>query len=60
MQYLIRICLIILFFFLGEVRGALIPLPIPASIYGMVLLFTALSLKIVKSEQVRYAGRKKT
>lgn len=51
-----QICLIILFSFLGEVCRALIPLPIPASIYGMVLLFAALSLKIVKSEQVRDAG----
>ena len=56
MQYLKQICLIILFSFLGEVCRALIPLPIPASIYGMVLLFAALSLKIVKSEQVRDAG----
>ena len=56
MQYLKQICLILVFSFLGEVCRALIPLPIPASIYGMVLLFAALSLKIVKSEQVRDAG----
>lgn len=56
MQYIKQIALIIVFSFLGEVCRALIPLPIPASIYGMVLLFAALSLKIVKSEQVRDAG----
>ena len=56
MQYLKQIALIIVFSFLGEVCRALIPLPIPASIYGMVLLFAALSLKIVKSAQVREAG----
>ena len=56
MQYLKQIALILVFSFLGEVCRALIPLPIPASIYGMVLLFAALSLKIVKSEQVKDAG----
>ena len=56
MKYLKQICLIIGFSFLGEVCRALIPLPIPASIYGMVLLFSAMSLKIVKAEQVRDAG----
>ena len=56
MKYLKQIGLIFVFSFLGEACRALIPLPIPASIYGMVLLFAALSLKIVKSDQVRDAG----
>ena len=56
MQYLKQIALILVFSFLGEVCRAMIPLPIPASIYGMVLLFAALSLKIVKSAQVKDAG----
>ena len=56
MQYLKQICLILGFSFLGEVCRAVIPLPIPASIYGMALLFTALSLKIVRSAQVKDAG----
>lgn len=56
MQYLKQIALILVFSFLGEVCRAVIPLPIPASIYGMVLLFAALSLKIVKSEQMKDAG----
>ena len=56
MQYLKQVALILVFSFLGEVCRALIPLPIPASIYGMVLLFAALSLKIVKSAQVKDAG----
>ena len=57
MKYIKQITLIFLFSFLGEVCRALIPLPIPASIYGMVLMFAALSLKIVKLEQVGEAGR---
>lgn len=56
MKYLHQILLILLFSFLGEVLHALIPWPIPASIYGMVLLFAALSLKLVRVEQVKDAG----
>lgn len=56
MKYLKQICLILLFSLLGELCRFLIPYPIPASIYGMVLLFGALSLKIVKMEQVKDAG----
>jgi holin-like protein len=43
--------------FLGEGLKALIPFPIPASVYGLVLMFTALSLGIVKPHQVRDAAR---
>lgn len=31
----------------------LLPLPVPASIYGIILLLAALELKIIKVEQVR-------
>ena len=34
----------------------LIPVPIPASVYGIVLLFTALCLGVVKLEQLRQTG----
>ncbi len=56
MKYLKQICLILLFSFLGEVCRYLIPLTIPASIYGMVLLFGALALKLVRVESVRETG----
>lgn len=56
MKYLKQICLIILFSCLGEVCRAVIPYPIPASIYGMVLMFAALALKIVKLEDVKDTG----
>ena len=56
MQYLKQVALILVFSFLGEVCRAVIPLPIPASIYGMVLLFLALSFKILKIEQVADAA----
>lgn len=56
MKFLHQMVLIVLFSFLGELLHSFIPLPIPASIYGMVLMFAALSLKIIKLEQVREAG----
>lgn len=34
----------------------LIPLPIPAAIYGLILLFLALMFKLVKLEQIRQTG----
>lgn len=56
MKYLKQFTLIILLSFLGELCRHLIPYPIPGSIYGMVLMFTALSLKIVKIENIRDGG----
>ena len=56
MKFMKQIALIVLFSFLGEVCRAVIPLPVPASIYGMVLMFAALSLKIVKIENIRDGG----
>lgn len=56
MKYLRQILLILLFSFLGELLHALLPWPIPASIYGMGLLFAALSLKLIRVEQVKDAG----
>ena len=44
------------FTLLGEALQRLIPLPIPASVYGLALLFLALCLKVVKAEQVKEVG----
>lgn len=40
------------FTLLGEALHRLLPLPIPAAVYGLVLLFAALCLKLVKVEQI--------
>ena len=56
MKYLPQMILIVLFSFLGELLHYLIPLPIPASIYGMVLLFSALALQIVPVKAVKETG----
>ena len=39
MRYVKQFGIILLISFLGEVLHALLPLPVPASIYGIVLLF---------------------
>ena len=49
--------IILLFSFLGEGLKALLPLPVPASIYGLVLLFAALELGIIKLSAVEDAGK---
>ena len=40
-----------------HLRQALLPLPVPASIYGLVLLFAALELGIIKLSAVEDAGK---
>lgn len=57
MKYLKQFCIVMVFSLLGELCRFLIPYPIPASIYGMVLLFAAMAFKIVKLEQVRDCSR---
>lgn len=53
MKYLRQFCIILLISFLGELFHILIPLPIPASVYGLVLMLTALCTGILKLAQVR-------
>lgn len=47
MRYVGQFCIILLITFTGEALNALLPLPVPAGIYGMALMFLALWLKIV-------------
>ena len=42
--------------FLGEFLHCLIPLPIPASIYGLLLMLAGLMTKVIKLEQVKIAA----
>lgn len=53
MKYVIQFLIIAAFAFIGELLHWFIPLPIPASIYGIVLLFIALELKWVKISDIR-------
>ena len=53
MKFLIQFLIIIAFSFAGELLHFLLPLPIPASIYGIILLFAALELKWIKVKDIR-------
>lgn len=52
MKYVLQFLIIMVFAFVGELLHYFIPLPIPASIYGIVLLFLALELKVVKVSDI--------
>jgi holin-like protein len=45
--------LIIAFSFVGEILHAVLPLPVPASIYGIVLLFICLRAHVLHVIQIR-------
>ena len=57
MKYIRQFLIILLISFLGEVLKIVLPLPIPASIYGLLLMFAALELGIIKLDSVRETGK---
>ena len=48
MHYIRQFGIILLISLVGELLGMVIPLPVPASIYGLVLLFLALQLRLLR------------
>lgn len=56
MKYLTQFLIIMGFTLAGEALQRIIPLPIPASVYGLALLFLALCCRVVKLEQVKETG----
>ncbi len=52
MKYTKQLAVISLVSFAGEFLSATIPLPVPGSVYGMLLLFLCLCLKILKLSQI--------
>ena len=56
MKFLYQFGIILGMSFFGEVLYALIPLPIPASIYGLVLMLVCLGTKVIKLSQVKIAA----
>ena len=53
MKYIKQVLIIVLFTFLGEMLAKVIPFPIPAAIYGIVLMLIALGTGILKPEHVK-------
>ena len=57
MKYLRQLLIILIFSFIGEILHRLIPIQVPASIYGLVLLFIALLTGIIQLPQVKEAAK---
>ena len=57
MKYIRQFVIILFISFIGEALKYVLPLPIPASIYGMVILFIGLLTGLIKLEQVKDVGK---
>jgi holin-like protein len=55
-QYLKQLMVIIAFSLVGQALEKLVPLPVPAAVYGLVLLLLALLSGLVKVEKVKVAA----
>lgn len=53
MKYLTQFSIILGISFIAEILAALIPVKIPASIYGLVIMLLALIFKLIKVAQIR-------
>lgn len=56
MKYVRQVLIILSFTGLGELLAAVIPFPIPAAIYGIVLMLIALGTGVLKSTHVKEAS----
>lgn len=57
MRYVTQFCIILIVSFLGELLHAVLPIPVPASIYGLILMLTGLISGVIKLSQVSSAGK---
>ena len=57
MKYLHQFMVIIGITFVGELLKYMLPLPIPASIYGMVIMFIGLMTGFIKLDSVKDVGK---
>lgn len=56
MKYLSQFGIILIISLIGEVLHAFLPLPVPASVYGLLLMLLALMTGIIKLHQVEKAA----
>jgi len=56
MKFIKQFAIILIVSFTGEILNYIIPLPIPASIYGLVIMFFCLHFKIIPLEKVQETG----
>ena len=53
MKYMLQLTLILVISGVGEILAGVLPLPVPGSVYGLVLLLVLLLTGVVKLHQVR-------
>ena len=56
MKYVKQFGIIAAISFVSEILHALLPLPVPASIYGLLLLFALLALRVISVSAIRETG----
>lgn len=56
MKYIKQLAIILMVTAIGEILKYLLPLPVPASIYGLVLMLVLLMTKVIKLDQVKETG----
>jgi holin-like protein len=56
MKYLLQAAVIMAVTLAGELLHLLIPLPVPASIYGLVIMLACLKLRVIRLEHVEGTG----
>ena len=56
MKYIFQFLIIAVISFVGELLSLLLPLPIPGSVYGLLLMLLLLSTGLLKLHQVEKAG----
>ena len=52
MKYIYQLFIILVVTFVGELLHYFIPIPVPASIYGLIIMLILLCTKVVKLEHV--------
>jgi len=57
MKYVKQFGIILLITFIGEILHALLPIPVPAGIYGIILMFIGLQTGIIPLSEVKDASK---
>ena len=57
MKYIKQLTIILVLSFVSEFLGAIIPLPVPACVYGIMLLFVLLETKLLPLSAVEETGQ---
>lgn len=56
MKYIRQLTIILLISFIGEILHLFVPLPVPAGIYGLLIMLTGLNRKLITPNDVGIVG----